>query len=183
MKNYRRENTWFSLCGLNCALCPMHNMENGCPGCGGGEGHQSCAKIRCAIERKIGEFCFECMEYPCEKYEGASETDSFMTYQNIFKDTEYAKTKGIDEYKSIIDRKKAVLDKLLENYNDGRRKSLFCTAVNLLDEESLYNAVLSIENQVKNDMPLKEKAAEAARIIKETAAEKGISLKLRKNKK
>lgn len=32
-------------------------------------------------------------------------------------------------------------------------------------------------------MPLKEKAAEAARIIKETAAENGISLKLRKNKK
>ena len=49
MRNYRRSDPAFSLCGLCCALCPMHRMERGCPGCGGGAGHQSCAVIRCAL--------------------------------------------------------------------------------------------------------------------------------------
>ena len=33
MKNYQREYPLFSLCGLNCALCPMH-LNKYCPGCG-----------------------------------------------------------------------------------------------------------------------------------------------------
>lgn len=43
MKNFNREYAAFALCGLNCGLCPMYHMENPCPGCGGGEGNQSCA--------------------------------------------------------------------------------------------------------------------------------------------
>ncbi len=34
MRDYRRSDPAFSLCGLCCALCPMHRMEKGCPGCG-----------------------------------------------------------------------------------------------------------------------------------------------------
>lgn len=33
MKDYRRVWPLFSLCGLNCGLYPMHQRENGCPGC------------------------------------------------------------------------------------------------------------------------------------------------------
>ena len=43
MRDYRRSDPAFSLCGLCCALCPMHRMEKGCPGCGGGEGHTRAA--------------------------------------------------------------------------------------------------------------------------------------------
>ena len=35
MKGFTREETRFSLCGLNCALCSMH-LGGYCPGCGGG---------------------------------------------------------------------------------------------------------------------------------------------------
>ena len=37
MKGFNRENQSFSLCGLNCGLCPMH-LNKYCPGCGGGSG-------------------------------------------------------------------------------------------------------------------------------------------------
>ena len=42
MKGFNRKNQLFSLCGLNCGLCPMFLNKN-CPGCGGGEGLQGAA--------------------------------------------------------------------------------------------------------------------------------------------
>ena len=36
MKGFTRDETRFSLCGLNCALCSMH-LGGYCPGCGGGQ--------------------------------------------------------------------------------------------------------------------------------------------------
>lgn len=32
-KDFVRGNLWFSLCGLNCGLCPM-KLDSHCPGCG-----------------------------------------------------------------------------------------------------------------------------------------------------
>lgn len=52
MKEYKREYSLFSLCGLNCGLCP-HYQTNGiskCPGCGGQDfhlKHPTCAVITC----------------------------------------------------------------------------------------------------------------------------------------
>ena len=36
MKGFQREDRMFSLCGLNCMLCPMQ-IGGYCPGCGGGK--------------------------------------------------------------------------------------------------------------------------------------------------
>ena len=49
MKGFNRKNQLFSLCGLNCGLCPMF-LNKYCPGCGGGEGNQSCKIARCSME-------------------------------------------------------------------------------------------------------------------------------------
>ena len=49
MKGFKRQNQLFSLCGLNCGLCPMFLNKN-CPGCGGGEGNQACKIARCSME-------------------------------------------------------------------------------------------------------------------------------------
>ena len=34
---------------MNCGLCPMFLNKN-CPGCGGGEGNQTCKIARCSME-------------------------------------------------------------------------------------------------------------------------------------
>jgi len=79
MKNFDRQNQLFSLCGLNCGLCPMH-LGNHCPGCGG-KGNQSCKIARCSLEHGKIE----------------------------------------------------ILHILLSKYNDGRKKTFYCVAVNLLN--------------------------------------------------
>ena len=38
MKGFEREDLLFSLCGLNCGLCPM-KLDGYCPGCGRAGGH------------------------------------------------------------------------------------------------------------------------------------------------
>ncbi len=40
MKDFTRTDLSFSLCGLNCGLCPMR-LGGHCPGCGGGADNTS----------------------------------------------------------------------------------------------------------------------------------------------
>ena len=103
MKGFNRKNQLFSLCGLNCGLCPMFLNKN-CPGCGGGEGNQSCKIARCSIEHGGAQYCFQCSEYPCEKYDHIDDFDSFITHRNRKSDMEKAKCLGIDAYNAEIGR-------------------------------------------------------------------------------
>lgn len=124
MKGFRRQNQLFSLCGLNCGLCPMF-LGRHCPGCGGGEGNQSCKIAACSIGRGV-EYCFLCGEYPCPKYEHFDEFDSFITHRNRKVDMEKAREIGMEAYNAEQVEKAHILDILLAGYNDGRKKTLFC---------------------------------------------------------
>ncbi|HCP15088.1 MAG TPA: hypothetical protein DIT32_04865, partial [Peptococcaceae bacterium] len=62
MKEYVRAYPLFSLCGLNCGLCPRYHTEgeSRCPGCGGPAfhlKHPSCAVITCSRKHGGVEHC------------------------------------------------------------------------------------------------------------------------------
>lgn len=177
MKNFIREDQLFSLCGLNCGLCSMH--LGGRPGCGGGEGNQPCKIAKCSLERERIEYCNQCESFPCEKYPEKDEFDSFITYRNRYRDFEKLKKIGVKAYQEEQSEKVAILYELLENYNDGRKKTLFCLAVNLLELDDLERVM----EQIKEDetgLSVKEKASHMAGLLQEVSDQKGISLKLRK---
>ncbi|WP_040196839.1 DUF3795 domain-containing protein [Candidatus Soleaferrea massiliensis] len=182
MKNYRRENPRFSLCGLNCALCPMH-LNHYCPGCGGGEGHQPCAIIRCSQQHEGVEYCFMCDAFPCEKYDGVTEYDSFITHRNMVRDLKKAQRMGVQAYQSELDEKAVLLRELLDNYNDGRKKTFYCVAVNLLELGDVISVMKRLASGTDTDAPVKEKAAFAASCFQEIAQKRGIILKLHKKPK
>lgn len=182
MKGFNRQNQLFSLCGLNCGLCPMFLNKN-CPGCGGGEGNQSCKIARCSMEHDGVEYCFQCSEYPCQRYEHIDDFDVFITSRNKRSDMEKAKRIGIDAYNAEQAEKTKILDMLLSGFNDGRKKTLFCMAVNLLDLQELREILRQIENRVDLDtLTLKEKSTFVAELLKAEAAKNNIELKLRKKK-
>lgn len=180
MKNFRRENLLFSLCGLNCGLCPM-NLNEYCPGCGGGEGNQSCSLAKCSLQHGPVEYCFQCENYPCEKYDGIDESDSFITHRHQKQDMEKCRLLGIETYLAEQQKKKLLLHHLLDTYNDGRKKTLFCLAANLLELNDLEN-ILSELDEHTSDLTLKEKASRAASLLQEAARGKNIELKPRKQK-
>ena len=174
----------FSACGLNCGLCPRYHTvgKSRCPGCAG-EGfsdvHPPCGALSCNQRRGL-EYCFECENYPCKRYDGAGESDSFVTHKKQAADMEKAKRIGMKAYAAELDAKIAILEELLKNYNDGRRKNFYCIAVNLLELADVSAIMSQIENETDPQTPVKEKAAMAVRLFQAKADEIGIELKLRK---
>lgn len=180
MKGFERKNQRFSLCGLNCGLCPMF-LGGNCGGCG--SGNQSCGIARCSLEHGKPEYCYECGEYPCQKYEQIDAYDSFITHQRQKSDLEKAQRIGIERYNQEQEEKAEILTFLLSNYNDGRRKSFFCTAVNLLELPDLREALRQIrENRELDLRSLKERSSIVVQILQRIADERGVVLKLKRKK-
>lgn len=180
MKGFTRTQTRFSLCGLNCALCSMH-LGGYCPGCGGGAGNQSCTIAKCSLEHGGVQFCWECPEYPCSRYDGFDGGDSFVPHRNRQQDIVRSRERGLDDYLAGLDEKKTILDELLAHYNDGRRKNLFNTAVYLLPLEDLRTVMVSLGSRPElGEQAVKERALAAVELLQEAADRLGISLKLNK---
>lgn len=193
MKEYIREYPLFSLCGLNCGLCPRYHTDgpSKCPGCGGPDfhiKHPSCAVITCNKKHENVEYCFQCASYPCEKYSGnhvIDPLDSFISYKNVITDFEKAAKEGIENYKIELDEKVNILKLLIDNYNDGRKKSFYCNAVNLLAMEDLREIMEKIrcelmENADSKEIDRREKVKLVVSLLEGKADEKNIALDLRK---
>lgn len=181
MKNFTRTDLWFSLCGLNCGLCPML-LGGHCGGCG--NGNQSCRIARCSLEQpeKV-EYCYECGKFPCEKYEALEGYDVFITRQNQMGDLKRAKELGPNSYRREQEERRGILDRLLAQYNDGRRKTLYCLGTNLLPLETLRTILRTLEaDPALRPAGPKERAQAAAKLFQRAAEECKIELKLRKKK-
>lgn len=183
MKGFTRTETRFSLCGLNCALCSMY-LGGYCPGCGGGAGNQSCAIAKCSLEHGGVSFCWECPEYPCHRYKGFDDGDSFVPHRNRQQDIAQARELGLDTYLAQLEEKRAILEELLAHYNDGRRKTLFNTAVYLLSLEELRFVMAALDSRPElTGQTVKERALAAVELLQNAADRRGISLKLNKKPK
>jgi len=181
MAEYHRAYAHFSACGLNCGLCPRFYTEgtSRCPGCGGAgfsSKHPPCGVLSCASKRGLA-YCYLCGEYPCKKYDKAL-TDSFITHRHIFSDAEKARDMGVEAYQRELEEKMALLQQLLAQYDDGRRKSFFCLAVNLLPLEDVKTACEEAF-EPKGGTP-KERAVLISALLQAAAEKRGITLKLMK---
>lgn len=180
MKDFTRKDLMFSLCGLNCSLCPMR-LGGYCSGCGGGPGNQSCAIAKCSLQHDGVEYCFLCPEFPCEKYDGAEDYDSFITHQRQLSDIKRAREIGMEAYNTEQIRKSEILQTLLADYNDGRSKTFYCVAVNLLPLPQIEKIMDQVANNPSlSSLPMKDKAAYLVALFQGYASQKGLLLKLRK---
>ena len=179
MKGFTREHTEFSLCGLNCLLCPMQ-VGGYCPGGGGGAGNQSCTLARWSMDKGGYNFCSQCPTYPCARYDEFDAADSFVPHSRRAADLDRARELGLDAYIGELRAKRAILDKLLADYNDGRRKTFYCAAVYLLPMEDLQSVVANLEGQP--ECSVKERAAAAVKLLQGSADDHGVCLKLKKKK-
>ena len=180
MKGFNRQDHSLSLCGLNCLLCPMH-LRGYCPGCGKGDGNQSCVIAKCSIKHENIEYCFLCSDYLCSHYHEIDNYDSFITHQNQIVDNEKARLIGLDKYREEQKNKQVFLLELINEYNEGRKMTLYCQTVNLLPFDDLSTIMLELRSLTKKkQLNIKEKAEIAERLFKECARRNDINLKLRK---
>lgn len=185
MKEYQRRYPTLSACGLNCGLCPRYYTDgsSNCPGCGGKDffsKRPSCGILSCCQRHDEIEFCYLCDDYACKKYDRAPLVDSFISHRNMLTDFAKAKQIGLDVYMAELNEKMTILEQLLNEYNDGRRKSLFCLAVSLLSLEDLKTVLSQINKEVSASLPLKEKAKMTSQLLQDMAEKREITLTLNK---
>ena len=173
MKDFERKNPYLSLCGLNCSFCPMQ-LSGHCGGCG--FGNQGCPITRCSKDRGGYEYCTQYPEYPCEKYAHVDDYDSFITHRNQKRDLEKLLTIGEEAYIEEQKEKRQILDRLSADYNDGRKKTLFCVAVNLMELQTLKEVMDKADSEQK-ELLLKERSAAITQLLKDKS---DVELKLRK---
>jgi len=181
--DFVRENPAFALCGLNCCLCPRFNTDSAsrCPGCGGpgfSRVHPTCAVATCNRKRDGAEFCFRCREYPCAKYREQGDRDSFVSYRRVRQNLEDAKV-DLARYEIDLAKRYAALRLLLEGYDDGRRKGLYCLVANDAPLDELQALIARVES-LPGDMDTKERAKRVKSDIAALEARLGFQFKLRK---
>jgi len=102
---------------------------------------------------------------------------------------EEAKRLGLESYLTNLSRKSEILDTLLENWDNGRLKSFFCLAVNLLplkDLEDTMSKLNQTKEKLESESNLAPKDIEtissklAKDALTQIAAAQGIELKLRR---
>ena len=161
-------------------MCPML-LGNYCGGCG--NGNQSCRIAKCSLEHGKVEYCYECKQYPCEKYQRIDEYDSFITHRRQKADLERAQSIGIAQYNLEQQEKIQILSHLLSNYNDGRRKNFFRVVVNLLELSELREAMKQIRsNDELSLLSFKAQCLYVAEVFQKIADRRNIKLQLVKKK-
>ena len=106
---------------------------------------------------------------------GLDEADSFITHMNQKTDLEKVLRIGEEAYNAEQVEKRQILDRLLAEYNEGRKKTLFCLAVNLLPLEDFRTVFAHGDLQ----LPIQGRAK---RMEKRLGEKSSIELKLRRKK-
>jgi len=179
-------------CGLDCGMCPAYYTDgpSRCPGCGGEdffEKHPSCSYITCCVKKRDLEVCAQCEQYPCAKFEGASNgPDVKTTAKNVLQNQQFIQEYGIAKFMEQQELRIKMLQDMLEHYNDGRSKTLYCLAATLLSVDGLKKALTeadqAIETDIVNEDNLKGRAKVLKGILTRQAGEEGEILKMRKGK-
>lgn len=176
---FNRTDGLFSLCGLNCGLCPMQ-IRGDCSGCfNGSTCYRSCPIAPCSVRHGNVQYCFECPEYPCKRYDGIDLHDSLISHRNQKRDMVKAKEIGIEAYLAEQRAKRLILERLLADYDDGHSDVFFCLAVNMLAPDDLTKVLAECDRQTGR-LPVPERTAFIKQQLRDCAEKKGIPLVLRR---
>ena len=124
------------------------------------------------------EYCYQCSEYPCKRYDDIDQDDSLISHRNQKKDLSKAKKIGIESYLDEQREKAMILDRLLKEYDDGHKDVFFCLAVNMRPLKELNRLMENAASEAA-DLTIKEKEAYIESKLYECAKGLGIELRLR----
>jgi hypothetical protein len=179
------------VCGLDCGLCPRYYTSgpSRCPGCGGPNflmKHPSCSFITCCVKKNNFEVCADCPIFPCSKFKSEKDiqefegSSSYPPYKKIMLNLKFIKEYGIESFIDNQKKRIRLLEKLIQDFDDGRSRSFFCKATALLDinslEDSLIKAIQKVKSVKIRSTDIKTKAKILKDILNESALKEGIVL-------
>ncbi len=149
-------------CGLDCGLCPRYYTvgSSRCPGCAGPgffDKHPSCGFITCCVTKRRFEVCAQCPDFPCSKFKSEEEyrqlkgSSSYPPCRKLMPNLKFIEKRGLKEFLEQQRQRMAMLQTMLERFNDGRSRSFYCRMTALLDVESLRGALAAADRQLATD--------------------------------
>ena len=180
-------------CGIDCGLCPRYNTKaaSRCPGCAAPGflemGGQWCKMTRCAVRDRGYETCAECDEFPCYRFAGWDEADSFVSHLKSVDNLRATRESGMQQFLDVQQARMELLEAMLREFDEGRSKSYCCRAAALLPVKELAEGVEEARRLVgsedPSDVDRKARAQTLHRTLDSIAERMDISLKLRKQEK
>ena len=185
MMNMTKEIDLAGPCGIFCGLCTKYQSKasSRCLSCRIGEQHSWCSIYKCCVVKKGLTTCVECQEYPCERYARRDwGTDSMSRVAQDSMNT--IKKTGMEPWLTEQKARRLVVQELLDNYNDGRSMTFYCTACTLMPVNLVNQAIAELkqrlcDNQI-DDSDIKARAKTLRGIIQGLASKSDVDLNVRK---
>ena len=145
----------------------------------------ACGLVTCCVKKRGLETCAQCVDWAnCEKVarllDSAKHRDSFISYQPLAANFAFIQKNGIEEFVRLEIEKQKFLRHLIDNYNEGRSKSFYCTGCQLIPLDKLKEALADAETGITEAADIKEKARLVREAITSLAHTLQIDMKLRK---
>ena len=166
-------------CGLYCGLCSKYQSEarTRCVGCKLGEQHSWCSIWNCCVRKRGFETCAECDEvFSCEMFSRRRVAEWIPAAGNL----KQIKEIGLDKWLGEQRERQALLEGLLQDYNDGRSMSFYCTSCARVPVELIRMAVERANKELGragfDQSDLKSRAKVLKGVIKDLALKAKVPL-------
>jgi hypothetical protein len=178
MKNYKAKNL-VGCCGLFCGLCSKYQSKapSRCIGCKLGEQHSWCSIWNCGVKKHGYETCTECKDiFNCTIFTRRKVAQWIPAADNL----RQIKEAGLDSWLKEQRDRQALLEELLDNYNEGRSMSLYCKVcarmpIDLINK-SIEQAKKKLAGKKVDNSDKKSKARILKTVMQDFASQVNIDL-------
>lgn len=166
-------------CGLYCGLCSKYQSKapSRCVGCQLGEQHSWCSIWNCCVKKHGFQTCTECSEiFNCPIFVRRKVGEWIPAADNLRR----IKDDGLEAWLREQQERQALLEVLLEHYNEGRSMSFYCKAcarmpIDLINK-AIEEAKAELAEKQVDDSDTKAKAKTLKAAIEASALKSNITL-------
>ena len=152
-------------CGLYCGLCSKYQSKapSRCVGCRLGEQHSWCSIWVCCVKKHGFEACTECGEiFDCQIFVRRKVAEWIPAAHNLHQISE----EGIENWLGKQKERQALLEALLQNYNEGRSMSLYCRVCARMPVDLIRATMKEAEDRIAGEKVTPSDVKSKARILK-----------------
>ena len=152
-------------CGLYCGLCNKYQSKapSRCVGCKLGEQHSWCSIWNCCVKKHKFETCIECKEvFTCDIFLRRKVAEWIPAADNLHQ----IKEVGLEGWLEEQRERQALLEGLLQNYNEERSRSFYCRTCSRMSVELINKAVKEANGKFVTEKVDKSDIRSKAKILK-----------------
>lgn len=178
-KKVQTENDLIGACGIYCGLCPKYQSKatSRCIGCKLGEQHSWCSIWNCCVKKHGFKTCAECGEiFNCAIFLRRKVDEWIPAADNL----RQIKEGGLENWLREQKERQILVEELLQNYNEGRSMSFYCSACAKMPVSLVNKAAKEGKKKIVSDKldksHIKMRAKIMKSVIKDMAEKYNISM-------